>query len=157
MGGVVRRGPFDEAQDRLRQAQAERDFKWNSKGPLMLSLSKHFALAGLLALTSCSAPDTEAPPGETVDCALDGAAEFAPVCGVEREIVPGGTILVIRHPDGGFRRFEIEGDLVRTADGAETVTVIPSADATEVAVGNDRYRLAPPAPPVDAAPDQDGR
>ena len=123
----------------------------------MLSLSKHCALAGLLALAACSAPDAELPPGETIPCALDGATDFAPVCGVEREIVPGGTILVIRHPDGGFRRFEIEGDLVRTADGAETVTVISGADATEVAVGNDRYRLAPPAPPVDAAPDANGR
>ena len=121
-----------------------------SPRPLMLSLSKHHALAGLLAVTACSQPGVEAPPGETVPCALDGAAEFAPVCGVEREIVPGGTILVIRHPDGGFRRFEIEGDLVRTADGAEAVTVTPSAEATEVAVGTDRYRLAPPAPPVDA-------
>ena len=114
------------------------------------------SLAALL-VASCSQQSAEAPPGETIPCALDGAADFAPVCGVEREIVPGGAILVIRHPDGGFRRFEIEGDLVRTADGAETVTVIPSADATEVAVGNDRYRLAPPAPPVDAAPDQNGR
>ena len=123
----------------------------------MLSLSKHRALAGVLVLAACGQPAADTPPGETVDCALDGAADFAPLCGVEREIVPGGTILVIRHPDGGFRRLEIEGDLVRTADGAETVTVIPSADATEVAVGNDRYRLAPPAPPVDAAPDQNGR
>ena len=122
----------------------------------MLSLSKHHALAGLLALASCSAPDAEAPPGETIPCALDGAAEFAPVCGVEQKIVPGGTILVVRHPDGGFRRFEIEGDWVRTADGAETATATPGIDATEVAVGNDRYRLAPPAPPVDADADADG-
>ena len=110
----------------------------------------------LLVLGGCGGKPPEAA-GETIPCALDGATDFAPVCGVEREIVPGGTILVIRHPDGGFRRFEIEGDLVRTADGAETVTVTPGADATEVAVGNDRYRLAPPAPPVDAAPGASGR
>ena len=84
-------------------------------------------------------------------CALDGAADFAPVCRAERKVVPGGTILVVRQPDGGFRRFEVEGDLVRTADGAEATKVIVRPDATEVTVRNDRYRLPPPAPPLDAA------
>ena len=106
-----------------------------------------------LALAGCSGPAPEmAEVAEKIACALDGAAEFSPTCTVERQIVPGGTILVIRHPDGGFRRFEIEGDLVRTADGVDPAVVSVLPDATEVAVGTDRYRLPPPAPPVPALP-----
>ena len=104
-----------------------------------------------LALAGCSsaAPDVAAG-AEYIPCALAGAAEFSPTCTVESQIVPGGTILVIRHPDGGFRRFEIEGDLVRTADGVDPAVVTVLPDATEVAVESDRYRLPPPAPPVNA-------
>jgi hypothetical protein len=103
----------------------------------------------MLLLAGCSQPEGEPIAGEPLACALDGAAEFARVCRAESQIVAGGTILIVRHPDGGFRRFEIEGDIVRTADGVDpTVTV--RADATEVAVGSDRYLLLPPAPPVDA-------
>ena len=105
----------------------------------------------ILALAGCSSPAPDvAEAAAHIPCALAGAADFSPVCTVESQIVPGGTILVIRHPDGGFRRFEIEGDWVRTADGIDpgVVTVLP--DATEVTVGTDRYRLLPPPPPVNA-------
>ena len=105
----------------------------------------------IVALAGCSGPAPEVADGaEKIACALDGAAEFSPTCAVESQIVPGGTILVIRHPDGGFRRFEIEGDLVRTADGVDPAVVTVLPDATEVVVGSDRYRLPPPAPPVNA-------
>ena len=116
-----------------------------------MSLRISSAASASLALIACSSPAPEvAEEAEHIACALAGAAEFSPICKVERRVVPGGTILVIRHPDGGFRRFEIEGDLVRTADGIDpgAVTVLP--DATEVTVGADRYRLPPPLPPVNA-------
>jgi hypothetical protein len=107
----------------------------------------------VLALAGCSGSAPEmAEAAEHIPCALEGAAGFSPTCTVERQIVPGGTILVIRHPDGGFRRFEIEGDLVRTADGVNQAVVTVLPDATQVAVGTDRYRLPPPAPPVRARP-----
>ena len=109
-----------------------------------------FSLALILALAACGGQTAEPPSGEPIACALDGAVEFTNVCRVEEQIVPGGSILVIRHPDGGFRRFEIEGDIVRTADGVEPMSVTVSAEATEVTVGSDRYRLPPPAPPVNA-------
>ena len=115
----------------------------------MLSLAKHARWMGLLSLGSCSQP-SEPIPGEPIACALDGAAQFTASCRVERQIVPGGDILVIRHPDGGFRRFEIEGDIVRTSDGLDASEVTVRPDATEVAVGSDRYRFPPPAPPVNA-------
>ena len=105
----------------------------------------------IVALAGCSGPAPEvAEEAEKIACALDGAAEFSPTCTVESQIVPGGTILVIRHPGGGFRRFEIEGDWVRTADGVDLAVVTVLPHATEVTVGTDRYRLPPPAPPVNA-------
>ena len=116
---------------------------------MSLRISSALLLTGLAACSAQS--DPAAASTETMSCALDGAADFATVCTVERKVVPGGTILVVRQPDGGFRRFEVEGDLVRTADGAEPTKVTVGPDATEVTVGDDRYRLRPPAPPVDAA------
>ena len=110
------------------------------------------SLALLLAVAACGTPKAEPARGDPIECALDGAAQFTASCRVERQIVPGGSILVIRHPDGGFRRFEIEGDIVRTADGLDAAAVAVLPDATEVAVGTDRYRFPPPAPPVDARP-----
>ena len=109
-----------------------------------------FSLALILALAACGEQTTEAPSGAPIACALDGAVEFTNACRGEAQIVPGGSILVIRHPDGGFRRFEIEGEIVRTADGVEPTSVTVAPDATGVVVGSDRYRLPPPAPPVDA-------
>ena len=116
----------------------------------MLSLSKHARWGLLLTLAGCTESGSDEPKGEAIACALDGATDFAPKCRVERQIVPGGTILVIRHPDGGFRRFEIEGDWVRTADGLDASAVVVRPDGTEVTVGTDRYLLPPPAAPVDA-------
>ena len=109
------------------------------------------SLPAALFLTACgSAPQAGEPEGERIACALDGVAEFTPSCTVERAIVPGGSIETVRHPDGGIRRFEIEGDWVRTADGADTATTAVRDGATEVTVGDDRYRFPPPPPPVDA-------
>ncbi len=116
---------------------------------MSLRISSVLLVAGLAACSAQS--DSVAASNETMSCALDGAADFSPVCTVERKVVPGGTNLVVRQPEGGFRRFEVEGDLVRTADGAEPTKVTVHPDATEVAIGDDRYRLPPPAPPVDAA------
>ena len=119
---------------------------------MSLRISSALLLAGLAACSAQSEPSGLADKAaESLQCALAGATDFAPVCRAESQIVAGGTILIVRHPDGGFRRFEIEGDLVRTADGAEPTSVAVRPNATEVTVGNDRYRLPPPAPPVNAA------
>jgi hypothetical protein len=79
-------------------------------------------------LAACSQAAEPPPTGDPIACALDGATEFTGDCRSESRIVAGGTIMTIRHPDGGFRRLEIEGDLVRTADGAETPTVTIERD-----------------------------
>lgn len=79
-----------------------------------------------------------------IDCAVAGAAAFERVCTVERLQGPDGTILTIRHPDGGFRRLLVanDGRGVVAADGAEQAFVSIVADnRIEVSLGGDRYRL----------------
>ena len=115
--------------------------------PLALSLSKGALGAGVvLALAGCSAPSSQAEPAHRatlVECAVGGAATFALDCQVERSEQDGAPILVVRHPDGGFRRFVVIGGGTRlaTADGAEAAEVTPRDDGIEVAVGTDRYRF----------------
>ena len=89
-----------------------------------------------------SAASANADDGK-LDCALEGATEFKPVCQVERVYNQNEIELIFRHPDGGFRRFSIvPGKGVEVADGAEqaVVTTIAS-DEIEVQVGSDRYHL----------------
>jgi hypothetical protein len=78
-----------------------------------------------------------------IDCAIGGAKDFTRSCIVEREMTGGELILTIRHSDGGFRRFRvIKGQGVVAADGAEPAVVQTiGANAIEVSVGGDRYRL----------------
>lgn len=82
--------------------------------------------------------------GATVPCALAGATEFKSDCTVERSAIADGIVLTLHHPDGGFRRLQVatDGRGVVTADGADAASVkVVGADAIEVAVGEDRYRL----------------
>ncbi len=102
-------------------------------------------LAALLAACSSSnsaAPET-AEGDEHIACALDGAENFANVCAVERAERDRRLYLVVRHPDGGFRRFEVltDGRGLALADGAEQAEVELAGDGLEVTVGSDRYRF----------------
>ena len=86
----------------------------------------------------------EAADDGKINCALEGSAEFARVCTLDREQGPEGLILVARHPDGGFRRLRVtqDGRGVEAADGAEPAEVaIAGRDEIEVALGDDHYRL----------------
>lgn len=77
-------------------------------------------------------------------CRTGGDAGLRAACVTERSQGPDGPILTIRHPDGGFRRFNIvsDGRGVVPADGAEEAKVsIVENNMIEVAVGNDLYRL----------------
>ena len=92
-------------------------------------------------------PPTPAPTvvvNDIVDCAPAGAAGFTHVCTVEHRDSAQGRLLVLRAPDGGFRRLLVtsDGSGVAEADGAEPAKVtILSSSLIEVAIGNDRYRL----------------
>lgn len=111
---------------------------------------KSFApILALLALAACSsnAAPPEAPEGaegvEHVACALGGDQTFKPVCVVERAQAEGKLVLIVRHPDGAFRRFDVlgGGQGLALADGAETAQVSMVGKDLEVAVGLDRYRF----------------
>ncbi len=79
-----------------------------------------------------------------VECALAGSKEFARTCDKEWTVGAKGKTLVIRHPDGGFRRFNIltDGRGLEAAEGAEKANIVTlENDLIEVSVGDDRYHL----------------
>lgn len=106
-------------------------------------------IAGAAAsLAACSgdkgAPAPAAAEGaETIECALRGAETFARDCVVER--APQGDVLflVVRHPDGAFRRFQVlkDGRGIGVADGAEEAETKLDGQILEVKVDTDRYRF----------------
>ena len=98
----------------------------------------------MLAACSPGADGASAPdPGNTIECSLGGSNVFAAECEVERSRPDGALILTVRHPDGGFRRFEVleDGRAVASADGAEPAQVEFREGGLEVSVGADRYRF----------------
>ena len=113
------------------------------------------ALIAMLWLAACSGPSpadtataaarqtTAAAQDETIECAVGGAASFQRDCKVEEAKVDGAKTLIVRHPDGGFRRFEVltDGHGLATADGAEEAETSVVNGQLEVAVGGDRYRF----------------
>ena len=112
-------------------------------------MSTRISSLGALLLAACS-PEAAVPATEEDDliaCALGGAGSFTRDCAVERSRgdaqAEGGVLLVVRHPDGGFRRFVVADDRlgVAPADGAEPATLTFRDDSIEVAVGGDRYRF----------------
>ena len=100
------------------------------------------AALAILLLAACSAGE-EPSAGTAIECALGGAAGFAPDCTMERASREGESLLIVRHPDGAFRRFElgVEGQGIVTADGADAAQVARGDGMVEVTVGADRYRL----------------
>lgn len=100
----------------------------------------------LLPLAACSPSASETPPPDPdslIECALAGAAAFARDCTVEQVREGDGLTLVVRHPDGGFRRFEVltDGHGLASADGADRAQIAVHGAGIEVAVGADRYRF----------------
>lgn len=90
-------------------------------------------------LAGCGADPASQPAqqaGETVACGPVGET-LLPVCTMERD----GAMLVLHHPDGGFRRLQVQGNVISAADGAEVANVTHPGGATEVAIGGMRYRL----------------
>ncbi len=114
--------------------------------------------AALAALAGCSAPPGgEAASGQAeaqpIECALAGAAAFSRDCTVERTARDGVRFVVVRRPDGGFRRFvqQADGGLA-LADGANAAKATLAAGAIEVAIGADRYRIPLQTVPQSSSP-----
>ena len=82
--------------------------------------------------------------GETIACAIDGSADFADACTVERE----GQRLVVHRPDGGFRQLEISSEgTVTTLDGTDAAqSTMLTNGMIEVRIEGDRYRISREAP-----------
>ncbi len=110
---------------------------------MSLRISDSFLLVAA-ALASCSSPAPKvAEGGEHIACALGGANQFAPDCAVERAWQDGALVLIVRHPDGAFRRFDVlgGGKGLALADGAEVAQLKLAGAELEVTVGPDRYRF----------------
>ena len=105
------------------------------------------ALALPLALLACQDGEIAPPEGyaeqDVIACRSGGAAQFAPDCGVERQMEGGTPVLLVRHPDGHFRRFAVktDGTGLAAADGAEPVRQQVVDGMLEVSVGSDAYRF----------------
>jgi len=97
-----------------------------------------------VGLASCSGPaGTPLPKGDPLACAVGGAKAFAQECTVERQREGDTLFLTVRHPDGGFRRFEVlkDGKGLAPADGMKPATVAFANDVLTVTVDADRYRF----------------
>lgn len=87
--------------------------------------------------------DMQATDGK-IDCALAGAGIFSRNCDTDRISGPDRELLIIHHPDGGFRRFKIvtDGRGLIAADGFDDTQIrLLDDDRIEVTVDDDRYRL----------------
>ena len=85
---------------------------------------------------------------EAIACAIGPGAEFAPVCALEWEAAQDGAAkraFLIVHPDGGFRRLELEPVTAELSvrDGAGELVDLPSAvdGIFEFSIDGDRYRV----------------
>ncbi|MDP3551494.1 MAG: hypothetical protein Q8R81_14030 [Novosphingobium sp.] len=106
-------------------------------------MRRGLSLLAVAALAACSQTE-EKPQGRVIDCALAGAAKFAPDCFVQDSRSGEQQVLTVRHKDGAFRRFVMvdDGRGVVAADGADEATAKWSAEGVlEVSVAGDRYRF----------------
>lgn len=79
-----------------------------------------------------------------VECALEGSERFERTCSTQQVNTDGARLLVIHHPDGGFRRFDIltDGRGLAPADGFDETRISVRDDGMiEVSSGDDVYRL----------------
>jgi hypothetical protein len=106
--------------------------------------------AAILLLAACQVREdsgqrasVQSADDNAIECALDGAGEFERVCHVERAEVDGARSLTVRHPDGGFRRFDVltDGRGLAVADGADEAKLAVEGNILAVTVDNDRYRF----------------
>ncbi len=102
------------------------------------------ALALVVLLAACGSGGTpDKPSADQIACALAGSADFSAQCGVDRVERNGTLFLVVHHPNGGFRRFEVlkDGRGLSVADGAHPGVVTIEGNFLEIRVGRDRYRF----------------
>lgn len=121
-----------------------------------MSMRIFSACAALLLVSACGIPDNgvlaeaeeeaaaQAANDGRIECAINGDSDFTSGCQTERLSGENGVTMVVRHPDGGFRRFNIltDGRGLEAADGAEKAKIeIVEGDKILVSVGADKYIL----------------
>ncbi len=101
-----------------------------------------------LALSACSDRADEIRPKvvegyEKIACAVGGASNLKEVCSLERVEMHDGLRLVVHHPDGGFRRFEVrsDGNGLAPADGADDAQRVAEGHTLDLTVSGDTYRF----------------
>lgn len=120
-----------------------------------MSMRIFSCLTVLMLIAGCSGePDNQvlaeaeeraaanAPDDGRIECAVNGDTNFTRGCQTERLSGESGTTLIIRHPDGGFRRFNVltDGRGLESADGAEQAKVeIVESGKIRISVGSDVY------------------
>lgn len=100
-------------------------------------------VAGTMLATGCK-PEPDGPGnvgGDIIACTIAGSSDTASSCQVDRVRQDGRLFLVVRHPDGAFRRFEVldDGRGLAVADGADEARLNLVGDVLHVAVGSDVY------------------
>lgn len=111
-------------------------------------MSTRISSLALLAVIAGCAQGAEQQDGEPIYCALGGAKDFKPVCRLERTTIDRQAVLVVRHPDGGFRRLTIsaDGQHLDALDGAEAGQSALKGDRFEVILGGEKYVIPVAAP-----------
>ncbi|WP_422343731.1 hypothetical protein [Parasphingorhabdus sp.] len=119
-----------------------------------MSMRIYSTLSALLLITACGMPDNEflaeaeedaaeqAADDGRIECAINGDSDFSNGCLSERLAGENGVTLIVRHPDGGFRRFNIltDGRGLEAADGSEKAKIeIVEENKILVSVGSDKY------------------
>ena len=104
------------------------------------------ACCGIAACSGGDAPPDPKEPAEGeehVACAVGGETVFREVCAVDRVRRNGVLTLVVRHPDGAFRRFDVldDGRGLAVSDGAQQAVARYENGFAELAVDQDRYRF----------------
>ena len=112
-----------------------------------MSLRISSAIVCLLVASACSQGgevQAQAEEGaDAIECAIGPGSDFGPDCMVERTTAGETQVVVVRHANGGFRRFEqLPGGAGLAAfDGADVVKQTLEGDMLVVEVGGDRYRF----------------
>ncbi|MBD3728564.1 MAG: hypothetical protein IE933_02545 [Sphingomonadales bacterium] len=101
-----------------------------------------FLLAGACSGGGEAQPQADAG-AVTIDCAIGPGGTFGPDCKVEQVQEGDAQLLVVRHPDGSFRRFVLlaDGRGLAVADGADEAALDYRNGMLEVTVAGDRYRF----------------
>ncbi|APG62633.1 hypothetical protein LPB140_07350 [Sphingorhabdus lutea] len=112
--------------------------------------SLYFLFAAAFMLHGCSEQADNSPFQEEtasadnkIMCALNGTDKFEKICVRENIVEKGQTIVTLKHPDGGFKRFIIvKGRGLIAAEGFDN-SEIEILDGSQILLrsGNDQYKL----------------